>query len=92
VPAVFSGTSCTFASAGAKIEDFRFLGAESFGSTKIFCFFSSPLIFFNGPHGLSFQNTYNPRFLCSSGSFVKPFVVWVFEVKGVHHSVQSSFF
>jgi hypothetical protein len=38
VPAVFPGISCTFASAGAKIEDFRFLGAESFGSTKMFCF------------------------------------------------------
>jgi hypothetical protein len=38
VPIVFSGTSCTFTSAGAKIEGFRFLGAESFSSAEIFVF------------------------------------------------------
>jgi hypothetical protein len=36
VPAIFSGGSCTFVLIGAKVEDFRFLGAESFGSTEFF--------------------------------------------------------
>jgi hypothetical protein len=40
VPTVFSGTSCTFTSAGAKIEDFRFLGAKSFDSA-VFLFLAA---------------------------------------------------
>jgi hypothetical protein len=38
VPAVFSGTSCTFVSARAILADFRFLGAKSFDSAAIFYF------------------------------------------------------
>jgi hypothetical protein len=57
-----------------------------------FSVFTSPLIFFNGPHGLPFQNTFNPLFLCSSCSFVKPFIIWIFEVKSIHHSIQFLFF
>jgi hypothetical protein len=43
VPIIFSGGSSTFASIGAKVEDFRFLGAESFGSAKFFCFLEATL-------------------------------------------------
>jgi hypothetical protein len=43
VPAIFFGGYCTFASIGAKVEDFHFLGAESFGSTAIFCFLEAAL-------------------------------------------------
>jgi hypothetical protein len=43
VPAIFSGESCTFTSIGARVEDFRFLGAESFGSAEIFCFLETTL-------------------------------------------------
>jgi hypothetical protein len=43
VPAIFSGESCTFASIGARVEDFRFLGAESFGYVKIFYFLEAAL-------------------------------------------------
>jgi hypothetical protein len=43
VPAIFFGGSCTFASIGAKVEDFRFLGVKSFGSTEIFCFLEAAL-------------------------------------------------
>jgi hypothetical protein len=43
VPAIFSDGSCTFASAGPKVEDFHFLGAESFGSAEIFCFLEAAL-------------------------------------------------
>ena len=70
MPTVFSGTSCTFASAGAKIEDFRFLEPNPL-APLIFLFFSCPLIFFNGLHGLSFQNTYNPLFLYSSAGVIE---------------------
>jgi hypothetical protein len=44
VPTIFSSGSCTFASVGAKVEDFRFLGAESFGSTEFFCSWKHPSI------------------------------------------------
>jgi hypothetical protein len=43
VPTIFSGGSCTFASIGTKGEDFRFLGAESFGSAEIFSFLEAAL-------------------------------------------------
>jgi hypothetical protein len=43
VPAIFSSEFCTFASIGARVEDFRFLGAESFRSSEIFCFFEGAL-------------------------------------------------
>jgi hypothetical protein len=42
VPEIFSGRSCTFASAGAKIEDFRFLAAEIVDSTDFFVFWKQP--------------------------------------------------
>jgi hypothetical protein len=38
VSIVFSSTSSTFVSAGAILEDFHFLGAESFSFAGIFCF------------------------------------------------------
>jgi hypothetical protein len=43
VLAIFYAESCTFASIGARVEHFRFLGAESFGSAKIFCFLEAAL-------------------------------------------------
>jgi hypothetical protein len=39
IPIVFSGTSCIFVPAGAILVDFRFLGAESFGSARILYFY-----------------------------------------------------
>jgi hypothetical protein len=94
VLAIFSGASYTFASIGAKVEEFCFLGAKSFGSAEFFLFLgSNPLfVFFNGSHCLPLQNAYNSLFLLSPSFFVKPFVVWILEAKGVHHPVQPSFF
>jgi hypothetical protein len=40
-PAVFSGTSCTFVSIGDILTSFHFLGAESFGSARTFCFLTA---------------------------------------------------
>jgi hypothetical protein len=43
VLAIFFGESFTFASIGARVENFRFLGAESFGSAEFFCFLEAAL-------------------------------------------------
>jgi hypothetical protein len=38
---VFYGTSCTFVSTEDILTSFRFLGAKSFGSDRVFCFFKA---------------------------------------------------
>jgi hypothetical protein len=40
-PIVFSGTSCTFVSTEHILTSLRFLGAESFGSDRVFYFFKA---------------------------------------------------
>jgi hypothetical protein len=40
-PIVFSGTSCTFVSVEDILASLRFLGAESFGFKRVFCFFEA---------------------------------------------------
>jgi hypothetical protein len=40
-PIVFSGTSCTFVSVEDILTSLCFLGAESFGSEKVYCFFEA---------------------------------------------------
>jgi hypothetical protein len=44
VPAILSGGSCTFALIGAKVEDFLFLGAESFRSAEFFVSWKQPSV------------------------------------------------
>jgi hypothetical protein len=43
VLAIFSCGSCTFALTGARIKDFRFLGAKTFGSAEFFCVLEATL-------------------------------------------------
>jgi hypothetical protein len=38
---VYFGTSCTFVSSEDILTSFRFLGADSFGYDKVFCFFKA---------------------------------------------------
>jgi hypothetical protein len=76
VLAIFSSGSCTFASIGAKVEDFHFWEPKASAPLNFFVPWSSPLfVFFNGSHCLPLQNAYNSLFLRSPSFFVKPFVV-----------------
>jgi hypothetical protein len=61
LPAILSGTSYTFVSVGANMADFRFLGAESFGSAKIFCFYE-PSDLFRWTTWLAFSKYVQPSF------------------------------
>jgi hypothetical protein len=74
VPAVFSGNLVPSSRQEPTWQTFVSWEPNPSAPLK-FSIFTSPLIFFNGTHGLPFQNTYNPLFLCSSGSIVKPVVI-----------------
>jgi hypothetical protein len=90
-PAVFSGTSCTFVSTRYILTSFRFLGAESFGSARIFLLLDSPLVLLDGPNGLPIQNANNHFSFRSSGPFVMSVVIWILKVQSIHHPFQSLF-
>jgi hypothetical protein len=89
-PAALSSTSCTFVFTGDILANFRFLGAESFGSATIFCFlmaFWSSLI----DRMVCLSRILTILFLFAPGPSIKSLVIWVLKIQSVHHTIQPSF-